>query len=266
MAYAPTVSQMTIGPECALWVVDAIDSLRSHTDVAGVIASPTFTHKNVVKQMTLELSAGRVGACLDILARNQAPTENRHDTLQRILVLAIYDLETAWKQHTLELGALIQAFGTARHVLDVWRNTSGHLLPQGLGRGVPVLVAVAPQDQHIFGARIVADDLSMRGFDVTLCAEATSDELIATVAKQSFAAVTLSFGYDAALEGAADLIARLRVQSRAPGVAILAGGPGLSAPLAQYSFLGADAVLRSAHEAAGYIGKLTGTTNSRKRN
>jgi methylmalonyl-CoA mutase cobalamin-binding subunit len=263
---ALTETIMKIESDCSFWVLDAIASLDLHEKVTDFVPDPMLIHQDDVKKMTHFMTEGRVGSCLGLLAQHHAQTRKRQDVLRKILVPAIYALEAAWKQRSIELGRLILAFGTARHVLDVWRSSSSRMMPQISGHGNSVLVTVAPQDQHTFGARLLADDLSMRGFDVTLLTEATSNELVTTVAQRKFVAIALSFGYDGALVGASDLVASLRLMSKEPNLAILAGGAGLSAPIRQYSFLGVDAVLSAAHEAASFVEGLLATKAARIRN
>lgn len=264
-AFAKT-NQNQIDTDCALWVLDALEVLEQQVHADKPVAPGRATADHRIKTLVNHLTAGRINDSVELLFSYYDTDRQGVDPLTALLVPAIHRIEQGWKERTLELGTVILAFGAARHVIDVWRAADARMRPLRLSPRPAVLVAVMPGDQHSFGAQILADDLTMRGFRVRLETQISAERLTGLVAKLNFAAVTLSIGHDGALDGAADLIAQMRAQAQDPGMALLVGGAAFSKPTAQYAFLGADAVLTSAHEAAVYLETLVSAPLSRTRN
>lgn len=192
-----------------------------------------------------------------------AQTEGDSRVLPDLMVGAIRRLEARWGSETASSTTVTLAFATARHLIDLWRtNRAAPGLPDRrpetsaapANRDTwPVLVGVAPGDEHTFGAQILSDDLLMRGWTVDLLLSTKAEALLKRLSQHHYGAVMLSVGHDDALAGLGNLIAEIRLISAKRGIVVVVGGSGLAQPLAQYHFLGADLVAGTAAQGAEYL-------------
>ena len=252
--------------DCALWVLDALDSLQNHAGLPHLRPLIARDKDQNVQRMIVGLTRGRVSDCVELLENHRSFDSSDQNALAHLLVPAIHRLESDWKRRSLEMGTLVLAFGTARHVIDVWHASAARPRPNPAMPKEPVLVAVAPGDHHSFGAQILADDLTMRGYAVTLEAKGCAETLLGRVSRTGFAAMTLSVGHDSAFDGLAELVAQLRIQAHNPQMFVLVGGPALTNPTTQYAFLDADAVLLTAQEGADFLENRLGANAAKRRN
>lgn len=186
--------------------------------------------------------------------------------LTPLLVSTIRRLELRWREQQISADDVTLAFATARELIDLWQAGRTPALTHPDDRAGHILVSVAPGDEHTFGAQILADDLRLRGWRVEVMLDSSPEALLRTVAEGRHGAVLLSVGQDGSLEGIGDLIADLRLAARNGGLFVLLGGSGLAEPLAQYHFLGADFVARTAAQGADFLadrlpGRATETRN-----
>lgn len=92
--------------------------------------------------------------------------------------------------------------------------------------GATALVAMAPGEQHSFGARIVADFLYLDGWDVDfLGSRIPQEEIVGLVARKAHDLVALAAILPENNEGIARLVSGVRKAN--PGAAVLLGGPGV---------------------------------------
>jgi MerR family transcriptional regulator, light-induced transcriptional regulator len=202
------------------------------------------------------IRAGRVPEALDLCrswrasgTTDAAPPSN--DALYaRLLIPLLHRLESAWTEDSIDFGHLSLAFLNLHRVIMA---LSDDLRPmQGAGRG-RVLVATAPDEDHQFGAQVLADLLRGAGWSVDLALQTDAAELVRRVAQVRYAALALSVGHDGALDGLGDLIATCRAEALHGRMQVLVGGAALVEPRSQYHFLGADLVAHSGAEALGFL-------------
>ncbi len=109
------------------------------------------------------------------------------------------------------------------------------------GRGLRVLLAPAPGEQHNFGLAIVAEFFRRAGWSVSGEAMTTRGELVRAVRRTWFAVVGLSLASEVRLEALADAIQAVRRASRNASVGIMVGGPIFIAHPELVRSVGADA-------------------------
>jgi hypothetical protein len=210
------------------------------------------------------LMAGRLPQAFEVL-EGYARLNGSQVVLSMLMVATIRRLEVRWAEEIARVEEIMLAFATARHLIEVWKTRNA--LDQGRaapGRGgltprdrKPLLVGVAPGDDHTFGAQILADDLTLRGWQVDTLISPGQQDLLEQVARRPYGALLLSVGQDGSLAGVGDLIAEARGISSNPRILVLVGGSGLAQPFAQYHFLRADYVVGTAAEGADFLaGKL----------
>lgn len=253
--------------ECGEWVAAGLHTLRRglghrpQGDARVPAPDDLLAWRDELEQ---QLMAGRLLQALEVL-EGYARLNGSHVVLSMLMVSTIRRLEVRWAQEAARVEEIMRAFATARHLIEVWRtrHTTGRDRT-GAARGTrpgerrkPLLVCVAPGDDHTFGAQILADDLTLRGWPVDTLIAASPQELMARIAAQPYAALLLSVGQDGSLSGMGDLIAEARGISPNPRIPVLVGGSGLAQPFSQYHFLGADSVVGTATEGADFLaGKL----------
>ncbi len=253
--------------ECGQWVTAGLHALRrglgQPPQGKARVPAPDdlLGWRDVLEE---HLMAGRLPQALDML-QGYARLNGPHVGLSMLMVATIRRLEVRWAEDTARVEDITRAFATARHLIEVWRTRQGGKEDRsGPGREpalsvrrLPLLVCVAPGDDHTFGAQILADDLTLRGWAVDTLITATPQEILTRVASRPYAALLLSVGQDGSLAGVGDLVAEARDISPNRRIRALIGGSGLAQPFAQYHFLGADSVVGTAAEGADFLaGKL----------
>jgi methanogenic corrinoid protein MtbC1 len=118
------------------------------------------------------------------------------------------------------------------------------------GRGKCVVLA-ASGESHMIGARMVADFLSMAGFDVRfLGGNLSIGHALEMLRSSPPALVAISITLPEHLDAAQDLIRAIRADRSLSRIRILAGGQALDAHGAAAARIGADAFGIDADEAA----------------
>jgi DNA-binding NarL/FixJ family response regulator len=151
----------------------------------------------------------------------------------------------------------IRAFETVRHLVD-------HVpAPQPeRRRGVEVVLALLPGEQHALGIQMLANVVRQHGYDVTLLLDTTWETIAeAAAACPQLAAVGLN-GHD--LTAPVDLRQRLGALRAATGdAAIVVGGHGV-ARLPQPTPMGADAVLATPRDLLVVLRRVTSPLSDRE--
>lgn len=125
--------------------------------------------------------------------------------------------------------------------------------------GRRILLAPCPGDQHTFGISLVAQFLRRAEWDVWHEFPSTDTDILNVVRRHWFAVVGLSVGSETRLDQLTTTIARIRRESRNPGIGVLVGGPVLLERPELAQQVGADAtaadgpqaVLRAEHLCRG---------------
>ena len=192
--------------------------------------------------------SGRYEAALDLcrtaLARPDIGLRHVHTVL---MLPAIRMVGTAWAEDTASFEQTSMAFSLLHRLLDQlalatpperphWTSATLQAAQQRL------MVAVAPGDSHSFGARILTQELRLRGWGVAFFDHGQCDRVISALSELHFDTLAISVSCDESLAGLSDFVTTCRMASRDPGLEIVVGGAAIQAPFEQYIFLQADKV------------------------
>lgn len=157
------------------------------------------------------------------------------------------------------------SLGLSRLQQVLWRLGAGEPapIPRRVGGG-PVLVAPIPDDQHSFGALLVADFLIRDGWDVRLELAPTESVLVRAVEANRIRFVTLSVSNDFQLARARALVARLRDVRRASEIEVVVGGPAIEHGSPDGG-IGADRVVGDPREVLEILRSKAGNAGSSTR-
>jgi len=115
-----------------------------------------------------------------------------------------------------------------------------------------VLLAAAPNSQHVFGLSIVTESFQGAGWHTTTLTDGDPGRILQVAEDLCLDYIGISVGHDEGLAGLAEFIALLRQKSRVCDVRILVGGNVFSHPTSQYVWLGADFVALNVEDALAY--------------
>nr|WP_281384833.1 cobalamin B12-binding domain-containing protein [Novosphingobium piscinae] len=124
-------------------------------------------------------------------------------------------------------------------------------------------MAMAPGDQHFFGASMVERFLRAAGWSVHAAFESTPAQVGRAAHTQWFAVAALTMGSDKSIAALRDMITLIRAQSQNPDIGILVGGAPFTANPALADEVGADATAINAPAAVLMAQKLFDAAASR---
>ncbi len=194
-----------------------------------------------------------LGVCRIALEHPEIGTQRVY---QRLLLPAIRIVGQAWADDTATFAETSLAFALLHRLLDRLSRAQSDLhdlTKRARACQEQILVAVAPGDTHSFGARILTQELLLRGWSVSFFDHEQTDAVIAEFAKRGFAAMAISVSCDESLAGLADFVTTCRLANRDPQMEVLIGGAAIQPPFGQYGFLGADKVGLAIDEVTTYL-------------
>lgn len=199
--------------------------------------------------------AGALKVCRSALVHPQIGTQRIY---HGVLLPAIRNVGQAWADDSASFAETSLAFGMLHRILD--RLTHDQAKLNGVDSGTQafqekIIVAVAPGDTHSFGARILTQELLLRGWSVTFFDHKQSEAVMAELARQSYAAIAVSVSCDESLAGLADFVITCRLANRNPQMEVLIGGAAIQPPFGQYCFLGADKVGLAIDDVSTYLSR-----------
>jgi methanogenic corrinoid protein MtbC1 len=189
------------------------------------------------------------------LAHTKRSSDGMRSALYDLILPVVGKLETQWKAQEVEFPDVIAGFWTVRRLLDTLNATNTPVDFTGGSKG-DCLIALPPNEEHSFGAQVVAEELRADGWNVRLELSGSADAVLEILSKTQLDAVGFAVGHDAALGGLADLIDMARAESVNPGLSVIVGGNIFDGPLSQYRFIGADRIARSANDAVTWLSGL----------
>lgn len=171
-------------------------------------------------------------------------------------------LEERWQSREITFAEAIRGLFTIREVVK--NLESGRALEAGslhfFGSG---LIGLAEGEQHVFGAQIVAEKLYVDGWRTEVNVKPGLEWMIGRVRQEFVHFIGVSVGSDEALTGLADQISMLRDVSRNRSIDVVLGGAVFAYSSADFDFLGADYVARTAEDAIRFLNtrlKITGSS------
>ena len=167
--------------------------------------------------------------------------------MRELLTPVARSLGRAWEEDSCDFGTVTLAMATLEALLDdVAEQPAG--LPERRTGGC-ALIATVPDEQHGFGARMVAESLMRSGWRVDNPVAPDRGALMRAAAGARYDIIGLSVGSERLTHGLAGLVADLRRASLAPGAAILIGGPAVLLDPGIGSRVGADEIAIDAEDA-----------------
>ena len=171
-------------------------------------------------------------------------------------------LEERWQNQEITFAEAIRGLFTIREVVK--NLESGRVLETGsvhfFGAG---LIGVPEGEQHVFGAQIVAEKLYVDGWRTEVSVKPGLDWMIGRARREYLQFVGISVGSDESLAGLADQISALRDVSLNQSIDVVLGGAVFAYSTANFDFLGADHVARTAEDAIRFLNtrlKITGSS------
>lgn len=247
-----------VNQSCDSWLIQGLEALRRNVGAHAISptdpeplemaalsrAIPSAPYTFSVNALHDALLKGQFTASLKICLNFRAarPHDSAAVYLQ-LLLPTIAELGHDWSKDRAGFAQIAFAYSLMHKIIETL-GASGTLAnrPHGgltLGR---VIVGVAPEDTHDFGARILAESLNLQGWDVTFVDGTNTSLIAALLQREPVDAVALSVSTDTAFLGLADMISEWRCADSAQRVEIIVGGSAIVAPGAHYSFLQADRV------------------------
>jgi methanogenic corrinoid protein MtbC1 len=167
------------------------------------------------------------------------------------IIPALEELESAWLAGRISYTDTIYGLWLAKRRLDGIDGPAPPMTRAGSAWG-NVLLAAAPNSQHVFGLSIVTESFQGAGWHTTTLTDGYQEKIIEAAKELSLDYIGISVGHDEGLAGLSEFIALLRQESRARDVRILVGGNVFSHPTSQYVWLGADFVALNVEDALTY--------------
>ena len=226
------------------WLLRVIDDTRSSLKnrIRDDISLHTAANIPTVMQLLEAAYTADVGRALEI-GRNC----NSGEAFDRIAIAAIEQLDREWQLDRRGLVRISTAFWTIRRVLE----QRSYQTPPRTSRSANspnIVLYVPPNEQHSFGAQLLADQMAREGFCVELLLGRPATVLYDSLANHRCDLLGISLGYDEALLGMADLISKARLESANPAMSVAVGGQVFVSDITNYSFLGADVVLTAGED------------------
>ncbi|MFN4154529.1 MAG: B12-binding domain-containing protein [Paracoccaceae bacterium] len=168
------------------------------------------------------------------------------DTLYHGLVAgAVQQVGDAWAQHRIEMPAMLLTSQRVWRIMNDLREVFVRISDRKPGQHA--VFAPCPQECHMFGLTMTADDLRRRGWEIELVSNDNHDDLIQNIERR--APINVALGATSA-----DMtlpLTRLVVALRAhiPGVWVMIGGAITDQEPELLALTGADALANSADEA-----------------
>jgi len=170
------------------------------------------------------------------------------------IIPALEELESAWLAGRISYTDTIYGLWLAKRRLDSLDGPAPPMTTAGSAWG-NVLLAAAPNSQHVFGLSIVTESFQGAGWNTTTLTDGDPGRLIQVAEAVPADVIGISVGHDEGLVGLAEIIALLRRKSRSSDVKIIVGGNVFAAPTRQYDWLRADFVALSIEDALGYCSR-----------
>lgn len=259
---------------CDAWLPQGIDALRrdigayagglaEYKETCGTAQPEASLAANAVAALHVALLQGQFAAALEIC--HNFRIAQRHDKTAvylQLLLPTITELGLDWSEDRVGFEQIAFAYSVMHNIIESLGRKNffdnEHRKALRLGR---VIVAVAPADTHDFGARILMEYLTLRGWDVTFIDGSNPNGITSALQHQPVDALALSVSTDTAFVDLADMIAEWRETGLSQHMAIIVGGAAILSPRDQYSFLQADYVGLSMDEVSEYL--LTQVTRNR---
>lgn len=168
-----------------------------------------------------------------------------------MIVKALERIGEGWQRGVVALSQVYMSGRICEELMD-------ELLPPGAPdrKNQPPIAIATLEDYHLLGKRIVYSVLRAEGFDLKDYGRVTVDEAVRRAGEDSLRVLLVSTLMLPSALHVRDLA--LRLKSARPDVKVVVGGAPFLFDPELWREVGADAMGRSASDAAGIIGRITG--------
>lgn len=216
------------------------------------VGSPQVSQEEIdtFTSMVIEPTESVVQAQIDYMRRRGISVE---DLYLKLLTPVARRLGELWEQDLCSFSDVTIGLGRLQQVL---RNL-GHSCGDGMDRqakGLSILLAPCPGEQHSFGLAMVGEFFRRAGWQVK--GGVATIDAVALVSSENFDVIGLSLGTDVLRAEMAKCIQEVRAASRNPGLLVLVGGPAFLANPGLVSELRADAMAADGKEAPHIVESL----------
>jgi methanogenic corrinoid protein MtbC1 len=209
--------------------------------------TPTITQTDVNLFCDL-VNSGDQSFMMAALTALRSQGISSHQLLLELLTHVAQELGRRWTSDETDFSSVTIALG---HLQQLRRAVAQFDEPGLLPSGPPrrALLATAPGEQHDFGLMIVDHFMHLAGWDVRTNPQASAEEIISIVSKNSFEIAGLSLSGESYLMSLERVIATIRRASKNSNIGILVGGSLFIERPELALLIGADATASDGQEA-----------------
>jgi methanogenic corrinoid protein MtbC1 len=209
--------------------------------------TPTITQTDVNLFCDL-VNSGDQSFMMAALTALRSQGISSHQLLLELLTHVAQELGRRWTSDETDFSSVTIALG---HLQQLRRAVAQFDEPGLLPSGPPrrALLATAPGEQHDFGLMIVDHFMHLAGWDVRTSPQASAEEIISIVSKNSFEIAGLSLSGESYLMSLERVIATIRRVSKNSNIGILVGGSLFIERPELALLIGADATASDGQEA-----------------
>lgn len=203
--------------------------------------------------------SGEYAHALDICHKALAnPEVGARRIYTDVMLPTIRMVGKAWAEDSASFERTSLAFSLLHRLLDRLAQATSHTRASLVSARLQavqqrIMVAVAPGDSHSFGAKILTQELRLRGWRVTFFDHRQTDAVVSALAEHGVDTLAISVSCDERLAGLADFVTTCRMANRDPHLDVLIGGAAIQPPFTQYGFLQADRVGLGIEEVGTYL-------------
>lgn len=245
--------------DCNKWLGDSFRAFKLRAYQAGTTAAGLNAERATSISLLEALCDGDLeqaklflNACHESLGKGQRASLS-------ILLPVILQLEKDWLADRRSYSDTVYAFWNVERLMSRLETPGGRRAKLNAPVWGRILLAAAPNTQHVFGLSVVEDSFRAAGWDTQCFTSSPPDSIVQAAEVTHADFIGLSVGHDEGLLDLGQFISLLRQKSRNPSVKIILGGNIFSAPPNQYDWLGADYVALHVGDALEYCSGLTMT-------
>jgi methanogenic corrinoid protein MtbC1 len=209
--------------------------------------TPTITQTDITLFCDL-VNSGDESFMMAALSALRSQGITSHQLLLDLLAHVAQELGRRWTTDETDFSSVTIALGHLQHLRRaVAQFDEPSFLPSGPPRRA--LLAATPGEQHDFGLMIVDHFMHLAGWDVRTCPNASAEDIIGLVSKNSFEIAGLSLSGESYLRSLERLVSTIRRVSQNSHIGILVGGALFVERPELALLIGADGTAHNGQEA-----------------
>jgi len=238
--------------DCSKWLSDSFHAFKLRAQQTRASADILIPGRPKSASLQSAFCEGDLERAALILADPFENSDGGRPASFSMLLPVILQLEKDWLSGQRSYADTVYAFWNVERVMSRLENRiSLRTKPKAPAWGM-ILLATAPDTQHVFGLSVVDDSFRAAGWDTQNLTNCPPAEIVQAAELTHADFIGLSVGHDEGLIDLGQFISLLREKSRNPTVKVILGGNVFSAPANQYDWLGADHVALNVEDALEY--------------